>query len=230
MLLLALAHAEPLEVPAYELTLLESPMPVFPDDAETRRDRSCPGEVTFDSDGRVLDVEILRCPELFENAAVEALSTWRIEPYLHEERPVPVLLAVNVHFRPSATPVRAAERTGPRADAAEVPPAETWDWWETGSVPPDEPAPTNAHAWDLLVKSPQVPPRRPRLANELGLTGTCFVVVHVDTDGRTYGAEVTDCPDVFVAPSLAAVQRWRFEPLVVDGVPARSSVLIEIPY
>lgn len=231
MFLISLAHAGPIEVPAYELTMLESEPPGWPEGLEVNRNRSCSSTILFDAEGKVADVEVRRCPDPFENAAVEALSLWRIEPYLDEDRPVPVLLSVNVQFHRAEVAPRAAVAVAAGPEDVDMPPPESREWWRTGAVPPEDPVPTGeAHDWHLLVKSPQMPPKMPKQAADLGVQGTCIVLVHVDADGHPYGAQAQECPDAFVDSSLDAVQRWRLDPLEKDGVPERSSVLIRIAY
>lgn len=230
--LLSLANAGPTKVPAFELDLLHTPSPEWPDGAdEARRPKACAARVAFDEQGIVSDVKTRRCPEPFRTSASEALTTWRIEPYDDGQGPRAVALGVNVTFKPAPIEPRVAISEGADPYLAAVSRPETRSWFRTGTTPPgDATSVGEPHDWTLLVKLPQVPPRMPRQATDLGLSGSCVLLVHVDTDGRPYGAEAEACPDVFVEPSLDAVQRWRLEPPRKDGVPQRSSVRVQIDY
>ena len=223
MLLLALAHAEPLLVPAYELEFVHHAAPAWPEE-DRRGTRTCSADIDFGVDGEVIGVEVrgLGCPDSYAAAAEEAMWTWQIEPYLVEGVAAEVRVVANLTFEPA--PPSPRERPDP-------PPPETWSWWRTGTTPPDEiPEGETAFDWAVVVKWPAVAPAYPAAARKRGAKGTCVMRLYVDSDGRPYGAVVEDCPDVFVESSLAAARRWRLEPLVVDGLPRRSTVLVRIDY
>jgi TonB family protein len=56
-------------------------------------------EVLIDTSGVVADVKVLRSHPLFDEAAVTAVRQWRYAPTLVAGEPVPVVMAVTVHFR-----------------------------------------------------------------------------------------------------------------------------------
>ena len=66
-----------------------------------------------------------------------------------------------------------------------------------------------------LKRTRFVPPVYPRQALEDEIEGTVRVRITVDTDGRVKSAEVIESTPagVFDAATLAAVKRWRFQPL-----------------
>ncbi len=225
VLFVALASAEPLVVPAYEVEFLEYEAPAWPEDDKSGT-RTCSAAIDFDQGGEVVlvDVHGLACPEGYRAAAREAMGAWRIDPYLVDGAPTAVRIEANLTFKPAPK-----ERSLQQQRAAPAP--DSLEWWRTGAVPPEEAdTSTTAFDWAVLVKWPGVPPRYPQVARDRVIEGECFVRLYVDSDGRPYGAVVDECPEIFVDSSLAAVQRWRLDPMVVNGIPQRSSVLIRIEY
>lgn len=64
-------------------------------------------------------------------------------------------------------------------------------------------------------------PRYPLRMAELGLQGVALIMFSVDEEGRPYDIEaIYSVPHPeFGEVSVAAVERWRYTPLLVDGVP-----------
>ncbi len=66
----------------------------------------------------------------------------------------------------------------------------------------------------------RVAPQYPRRAQTRGLEGQCLVQFTVDTTGATKDAFVVECTSsLFERSSLKAVERFKYKPRVVDGVP-----------
>lgn len=223
--LVSAAFAEPLVVPAYEVSFVDFVAPSWPEDDKSGA-RSCSADIDFDPEGAVSAIEVrgVACPDSYRDAARAAMEQWRIEPHRVEGVAVEVRVEANLTFKP------APKEPVFRRDVG-IPEPETREWWRTGALPPEDPVPTStAYDWGVLAAWPAVPPRYPRVARDRYLQGECFVRVYVDSDGRAYGAIVEDCPDVFVGSALAAAQRWRLPTPEKNGVPQRSSVLLRIEY
>ncbi len=66
----------------------------------------------------------------------------------------------------------------------------------------------------------RVAPQYPRRAQTRGLEGQCLMQFTVDTTGATKDAFVVECTSsLFERSSLKAVERFKYKPRVVDGVP-----------
>jgi len=66
----------------------------------------------------------------------------------------------------------------------------------------------------------RVRPIYPRRAQSRGLEGQCLVEFTVDTTGATKDEAVVECTSsMFASASLKAVQKFKYKPRVVDGVP-----------
>jgi len=58
-------------------------------------------EATIDTDGKVVDTKVVRSVPLLDQAALEAVQHWEYKPSLLNGKPVPVVVTINVNFRPS---------------------------------------------------------------------------------------------------------------------------------
>ncbi|HKZ73229.1 MAG TPA: energy transducer TonB, partial [Steroidobacteraceae bacterium] len=76
-----------------------------------------------------------------------------------------------------------------------------------------------------LKRTRYIAPEYPSRALEKGASGSVIIEYTVDVNGATRDVRVSaaDPPVMFDKAALAAVRRWRYEPVVVDGVP------VEIP-
>jgi protein TonB len=74
--------------------------PVYPELAKkVRLEGDVVIECTIDTSGRVVNAVILQSIPLLNDAAIEAVRTWRYRPTLLNGVPVPVLMTVTVRFR-----------------------------------------------------------------------------------------------------------------------------------
>ncbi|KPP83233.1 MAG: outer membrane transport energization protein TonB [Oceanicaulis sp. HLUCCA04] len=65
----------------------------------------------------------------------------------------------------------------------------------------------------------RIPPQYPPRAAERGLEGQCSVQFDVSPDGNPTNVSILTCSNsVFERETIRAVERWRYEPRVEDGV------------
>lgn len=83
-------------------------------------------------------------------------------------------------------------------------------------------------AQPLVRIEPSYPPR----AAERGLEGTCAVRFDVTPDGTPTNITILNCSSsMFERASIRAVERWRYQPRIQDGVPiARRGVETEFVF
>lgn len=76
-----------------------------------------------------------------------------------------------------------------------------------------------------LKRTRYLQPQYPQRALDRGISGTVEIEYLVDTDGVPRNLQVVsaDPPEVFDRAALAAIRRWRYEPVIDDGVP------VEVP-
>lgn len=92
-------------------------------------------------------------------------------------------------------------------------------------------APPGVRRWDALEVKRRKAPHFPRAAQAKGLReASCQAIVAVDVDGRPTSVEVSGCDEVFYAPTVKALMRWRFDPLRVDGVPQPGVMATAVDY
>jgi len=86
--------------------LLQHQAPVYPEEAKRN---AVQGTVllkaTLNSEGTVRQVEIVSGHPLLRNAAAEAVKSWRYEPYIVDNKAVPVRFSVKVDFKLTKEPV-----------------------------------------------------------------------------------------------------------------------------
>lgn len=65
----------------------------------------------------------------------------------------------------------------------------------------------------------RIPPQYPPRAAERGIEGRCSVEFDVTPDGNPTNVRILSCTNsVFERETIRAVERWRYEPRVQDGV------------
>ncbi|WP_102945189.1 TonB family protein [Stenotrophomonas sp. VV52] len=76
------------------------------------------------------------------------------------------------------------------------------------------------------------PPAYPKSAFEQNISGKVVLRVNVDAEGRTSGVSVISSTPagVFDAVSIAAAQKWTFEPARKDGKPVASALQIPLTF
>ncbi len=113
----------------------------------------------------------------------------------------------------------------------------------TRIVPGERGDPMGAENWDgvpvltagVLDKTPRtkvrVAPMYPNEARGTGLTGEVVVEFVVDEAGRVLRPRVVRSTDArFEAPTLRAVEKWRFEPGTRQGVPVRFRMAVPVVF
>ena len=76
-----------------------------------------------------------------------------------------------------------------------------------------------------------VSPEYPAELNEEGISGKVVVKVTVDKTGAVTDPEVVSAThDGFIAPTLEAVEQWRFKPGIKNGQPAEFNVKIPFDF
>jgi protein TonB len=86
-----------------------------------------------------------------------------------------------------------------------------------------------------LKRTHYVAPDYPNVALNSKLSGVVTVEFTVGTDGAPEDVRVTDAspPGVFDKSAVAAVKRWRYDPVVVNGapveIPVRTAIRFELP-
>jgi len=99
---------------------------------------------------------------------------------------------------------------------AEKPAAEKLDVADSDNTPPDAPL----TAISKLSRTKYVAPRYPRAAQRRNISGWVDVAFTVTSDGTVKDVEARNSEpgDTFVNAAINAVEKWEFEPVLVDGV------------
>ena len=83
-----------------------------------------------------------------------------------------------------------------------------------------------------LTALSRLPPQYPPSALMREQEGYVDVLFDVETDGSVTNAQVieSDPPRIFDRAATAAVSRWRFQPVVREGVPVRVKARVHVEF
>ena len=83
-----------------------------------------------------------------------------------------------------------------------------------------------------LTPISKLPPQYPPGALARGLQGTVKLLLHVTAEGTVSDVEVleADFGNVFTKSAIAAASRWRYRPLIQDGVARAVRVVVSVDY
>jgi TonB family protein len=76
----------------------------------------------------------------------------------------------------------------------------------------------------------RVEPQYPPAARHLGVRGEVVVQASVDARGRVVHVTVLRGAAVLAGAAVAAIKRWRWEPLLVNGVPTPTQVTVHVKF
>jgi protein TonB len=77
--------------------------PVYPPKALSRgQEGEVRVRITLDTSGRVAAAQVVSAtpPDVFDQAAVDAVRKWRFEPVMRNGRPIEASIATTIRFRP----------------------------------------------------------------------------------------------------------------------------------
>ena len=148
-------------------------------------------------DGSVSDVRVLRGPEVFHQAAIDAISQYRFKPAEHNGKPVAVWMTQPVMFqlpKQQTTPPASGD-----ADSSKV------------------------LAFYMVEVKPKVlhavKPVHPEEAIRDSLEGKVFLKFIVNVDGSVSDVRVLKGPEIFRQAAIDAALQFQFKPAEHNGKP-----------
>ena len=171
--------------------LLQSVKSVYPPRVTVRL------ELKVNVDGSVSDVKVLKGPEEFHQAAIDAISQYRFKPGILNGKVVPARMQQSIIFRlpkQQSTPPASGD-----ADSSKV--------LEFFMV---EVKPKVLHS---------VKPVHPEEAIRDSLEGKVFLKFRVNVDGSVSDVRVLRGPEVFHQAAIDGVSQFRFKPAEHNGKP-----------
>jgi TonB family protein len=101
-------HLQPtVEITSSAMTgnIISAPKPIYP---KLAQQRNTEGRVilqaTVSNDGKIQNLRGIKGPPLLQDAAVDAVSTWRYKPHLVDGRPMPVAIIITIDFTLEPSP------------------------------------------------------------------------------------------------------------------------------
>ncbi len=190
---------------------LDLTTPVYPEKARKER---IEGKVSLkllvNVDGSVSDVKVLEGPEIFRQAAIDAISQSQFKPAEHNGKVVPVWMVMPIEFSLDSTDTD-LQLTSPvpiDADGNEV---DIPNFFEVEAKP------------ELLQSVKSVYPPRVTVRLEL----------KVNADGSVSDMKVLKGPEEFHQAAIDAISQYRFKPGTLNGkvVPVRmtQSIIFRLP-
>jgi protein TonB len=76
----------------------------------------------------------------------------------------------------------------------------------------------------------QVAPEYPAIAAQARVSALVILEAHVGTDGRILDARILRGQPLFDDAALAAVRRWRYQPLLLNGVPREFVLTVTVQF
>ena len=190
---------------------LDLTTPVYPEKARKER---IEGKVALkflvNVDGSVSDVSVLEGPEIFHQAAIDALSQSQFKPAAHNGKAVPVWVVMPIEFSSGSTDTD-LQLTSPVPIDAEGNEVDIPDFFEVEATP------------ELLQSVKSVSP--PRV--------TVHLQFRVYEDGSVGDMKVLKGPEEFHQAAIDAILQYRFKPGTLNGkvVPVRMTqwVIFRLP-
>jgi TonB family protein len=101
-------------------------------------------------------------------------------------------------------------------------------------VPEQTPTPPPPLVRVSQIAAPQpvvrVPPRYPKLAIDIGLSGVVVVEAEVDTTGRVRTVRALSGHKLLVDAALEAVSHWRYQPMLLNGEPTAFILNVKVEF
>ncbi len=172
----------------------------------------CLISLVVDAQGNPQNLHVVRALGMgLDEKAMEAIRQYKFKPATKDgTTPVPVMITIEVDFRLYDWPMR--------RHAAPVPStAPGFDTVPSGVLPP------------ILIN--YVVPKYSRVARKNRISGDCVIGLTVDTDGIPQNVHVV----ASLEPSLdenavAAVNRWRYSPAIINGNPAPFESTVKVKF
>ena len=99
-----------------------------------------------------------------------------------------------------------------------------------GGLQIDDQGPPAVHYPEVKVRK-RVAPKMPEEAKVQGIEeARCMIRFFIDEKGKPYDVKTEECPEIYVPSALEAGWQWRFEPMLVDGVPIKAQFILVIVY
>ena len=185
--------------------------PVYPEEAKKKK---IEGKVTLkvvvNVDGSVSDVSVLKGPEIFRQASIDAALQFRFKPAEHKGKVVPVWMVMPIEFSLGSTDTD-LQLTSPMPIDADGNEVEVSKFFEVEAKP------------ELLQSVKSVYPPRVTVRLEL----------KVNVDGSVSDVKVLKGPEEFHQAAIDAISQYRFKPGTLNGkvVPVRMqpSIFFRLP-
>lgn len=178
--------------------------------------------LSIDKNGHVLIYTIISGDPILAKAALDAVRTWRFEPYTQNGQSVAVIQNISFNFVSGKKAAEFSTQLPPPILAPAATDADTQLAGEVFRVGGAITAPR-------LISGP--PAEYGEEARQAKYQGTCILGVIVGSDGRPrHISVVRSIGKGLDQKAIEAVQKWEFQPGTKDGKPVAVHVDIEVKF
>jgi TonB family protein len=182
-------------------------------------------EATVEKNGKISDLSIISGDLLLADAAVDAVRTWRFEPYTASGHRVQVRQRLTFNFAPGEKTGQLDSHLAPPTLAEGMLTTVRHDYSGTDTV--------YAVGHGVTAPTPKYTPDPPysEAARKGKYEGTCLLSLIVGSDGQPHDIRVVRALGMGLdEKAVNAVNQWKFQPGTKDGNPVPVYVVIEVSF
>jgi len=187
--------------------LVKKASPAYPEAAKKERVQGTVVlEAVTDETGNVEDISRVEGHPLLIDAAIEALSQWKYEPYKINGKPQPLRFTVTFAFKLSEEEAAAAKPVTTQEQPVTLDPA----------IKP------------VLID--KVAPVYPEEAKKKKIGGVVGIEAVVDEKGHVSGIDMVKGAPLLVKAATEAVKQWTYKPYLVNGQPKAFKMTLTVSF
>lgn len=182
-------------------------------------------DATIEPDGQVSNIAVRSGEIMLAEAAIDAVETWKFEPYTKNGQPIKVRQALEFRFEPSKEEADFSPKLAPAVEVTRPQP------FERAALQPNS---TVYHVGHGITAPKAVfapDPKYDKQARKGKHQGTCVLSMIVGPDGLPRDIRVTRAIGKGLdEKAVEAVQKWKFEPAIKDGRPVAVAINVEVQF
>lgn len=187
--------------------LIKKATPAYPEAAKRARVQGTVVlEAATDEAGNVAEISRVEGHPLLIDAAIEAISQWKYEPYKINDKPRPLKFDVTFAFKLS------------KEEAAAVSPV----------IPQEQPVTLDPAIKPVLVN--KVAPVYPEEAKKKKIGGVVSIEAVVDEKGTVSGIDLVKGAPLLIKAATDAVKQWTYKPYLVNGQPKAFKMTLTVKF
>ena len=169
--------------------------------------------------GTIRDLHVVNGPLMLQQAAVDAVRTWRYKPYKPNNQPVEVETTIDVIF---------ALSDGPRGSGANNNIFGEHEQPVAQAAPSRPLAISSGIAAGMLIQ--KTSPTYPPIAKTAGVSGTVELQAIISKTGTIKDLHAVSGPPMLQQAAVGAVWTWRYKPYKLNNQPVEVETTIDVNF